>query len=110
MGNNLKPTGESSTLSESVEEGLNLSAGNVEDAEENVKQHKTDEGTKKEKVAKKANKVPQKDVTENGKNENAPPPKRQKRKFPSREEISIIRYGASLPCFKIHNSETCYSC
>lgn len=82
---NAKPTMESSTPSE-TEQGLELGEnGSKEDVGENVQQH-LGEGTRKE------NKGFMKDIAENGKKESTfSPIKRNKRKFPSREEISRAR-------------------
>ncbi|KAH7546954.1 hypothetical protein FEM48_Zijuj01G0255800 [Ziziphus jujuba var. spinosa] len=85
---NAKPKVESSTPSETVEEGLELGEnGSEKDSQENVKQHLVEH-------SKKENKVLKKDITENGKKESPSSAiKNKKRKFPSRERNDITENG-----------------
>lgn len=86
MSNNAKPTAESSTPSETVEEDIKPTSENgIEEEEEAGKKVKQN-------VRKKENKAVKKYVQENGTNDSPSPAKKQKkRKFPSREEISKAR-------------------
>ena len=93
---NSKPAVESSTPSETVEQGLKPSENGNEEAAVKDKQNLSNiKGIARQenKGARKENNVLKKDVTENGKKESSSPanPKGRKRKFPSREEISKAR-------------------
>lgn len=94
---NSKPNAESSTPSETVEQGLQPSENDTEEeAGKSVRHNLNDangakqenKGTRKENK----NKGSKTDVIENGKKESpSPANKGKKRKFPSREEISKAR-------------------
>ena len=89
---NTKPVAESSAASETLEEVVKPSEGTMENGSDEEAQENVQPSSSKGVGARKENKVVKKNITENGKKETqSPPPKRQKRKFPSRDEISKAR-------------------